>query len=411
METFKVAEWTISNKIERDLQEVQELAVISKDPMGYAIYLYFLLKNKRRSVEVDNLIDWMNSWVENILIQRNFGKFIDIELASSLFAHFSLRSFRRLRVDVKTENLKQLVSEYIEDGHFFNNFTLSSIIALALADFKDDIEEYSNLLAWIEKQVDERNIFNDAKNMVFASILFKKVGFKEHIKRVFDYCYERLLKNNIPYHDELYYAYVLWKFRSLREKKEDLQKIREFTSESLENAKRVILKVDRSLEEIYGVNTQKVASKISASKIYLGVFIDLLNDFSQGTITVSKEELARKDISLWISLGSLFSALIFSLGVAITWLAFQLNTLIDFSMLIAHPFWMGAAKFAINGLIFVFVVFLFTTSVSLFWDVVFKRIGHSQLIKDNLASRLKKHVLWKIIVPLLLGFLKMFFGI
>lgn len=412
MEALEVDEQIISNKIRNDLEVVQELSTVYKDPVGYAVYLYFLLKNKRRSVEVDNLIDWLNSWVENILVKRNFSRFIDRELASSLFAHFSLRKFERLTVNVRVQDLTQLFNEYIEDEHFFNNFTLSSLIALALADFKDEIEEYSNLWAWIEKQVDAKNVFNDAKNLVFTSILFENVDSKDGVKKVFDYCYDRLLRNIIPYYDQLFYAYVMWKFRSLKERKEDLQKIREFADESLENAMRVMLKEEEECsEEIYGVDTQKARSQINASKIYLGVFIDLLNDFRKGTIRVSKDELTRKEISPWISLGSLLSAIIFLSGISVTWAAFQLTPMIDFSVLSKDPILIKAAKFATNGMLFALTVLMLVTSGSLFWDTVSKRIGNTQLIKGNLKSRLKKYVWLGVAISLIFEFLKIFFGI
>ena len=173
METLAIMERVVSDKIEDDLRNIQELSTIANDPLGYAVYLYFLLKNERRSVEVDNLIDWMNSWIENIIIERNVSKFVDVELASALFTHFSLRTFKRLRVQVEVKKLKQLVSEHVQDDHFFGNFTLSSIILLALSDFQHKIENYPNLLAWIQNRVAEKNIFNDAKTLLSSQFRLK----------------------------------------------------------------------------------------------------------------------------------------------------------------------------------------------------------------------------------------------
>jgi len=411
METPGIVEKLVSNKIMCDLEQVNELTMVSKDPIGYAVYLYFLLKNKIRNVEVENLTDWMNSWVENILVQRNFSKFIDRELASSLFAYFSLKTFGRLSVNVKNDSLEKLFSEYIEEAHFFSNFTLSTLIAVSLADSKDTIQEYPDLLAWIKKQVEEKSIFNDAKNLVFASMLFEKISAEDYLRKVFDYCYDRLLENNIPYYDELYYAYVLWKFRFVKEKNEGIKRIREFTDESLENAKRNMVKEeDESVENIYGADTQKTATKISTSKIYLGVFTDLLNDFSQGTVKVSKEELARKDFPRWVSLGPLISVIIFLSSGGIAWLAFQLNALIK-SGLIADPFWSVVGQFVISGLLFVFVMFLLATGSSILWDIVYKRICMPKVIKDNLKSRLKEYVWLEVALPLILGILRIFFGV
>lgn len=411
METSEIVEKLVSNKIIRDLEQVNELTIVSKDPIGYAVYLYFLLKNKIRNVEVENLIDWMNSWVESILVQQNFSKFIDRELASSLFAFFSLKTFDRLSVKVENDSLKKLFSEYIEEAHFFSNFTLSTLIAVSLAEFKEEIEEYPNLIAWIKKQVEEKSIFNDAKNVVFASMLFEQLDTKDYLKKVFDYCYERLQENNIPYYDELFYAHVLWKFRSFKEKKEDLQKIREFAEESIENAKRDMLKEeDESVKEIYGADTQKVSSKISASKIYLGVFIDLVKDFEHETVRVAKEELTRKDFPRWISLGPLISIIILVASGGISWLAFQLNAFIK-AWLVADPFLVAIGQLVIGGVLFVFVMVLLVTGGSILWDIVYKRICIPKVIKDNLKCRLKNYVWLEVALPVFLGILRIFFGV
>lgn len=417
MEPLAIRERAVSDKIEDDLRKIEELSTIANDPLGYAVYLYFLLKNERRSVELDNLIDWMNSWIENIIIGRNFSKFVDVELTSAFFAHFSLRTFKRLRVQVEVKKLKKLVSEHVQDDHFFGNFTLSSIIVLALSDFQREIENYPNLLAWIQNQVAEKHVFNDAKNIVVTSILFERLDSKVYLKRIVDYCYERMLENTIPSYDELYYAHVLWKFKDLRDRKEDIQRIREFTASSINNAKKLVEKevLDESIEEVYGVDIQRVTSKINVSKIWLAVFLDLLIDFTEGTIRVSKEELTRKDVPFWIRSGSLISAIIFLLNIPVLWIGFQWNIIrrvsIDLSKLTWHSARPILSQFSINTFFFLLVAFLLTTSVSLFWDVVFKASGNPEIIKSNLRMRLSKYLIYEIIIPLALGLLEALFGI
>lgn len=417
MGALEVIERSVSGKIENDLRRIDELSEVSSDPLGYAVYLYFLLKNQRRSAEVDNLIDWMNSWIENIIVQRNFSRFVDVELTSALLAHFSLKTFERLKVDVEVETLKQLVSEYMEDGHFFNNFTLSSIITLALSDFRNDMENYPNLLTWIQNKVDEKTVFNDAKNLVFTSILFERVNREDYVRKTFDYCFEKLLENNIPYYDELYYAFVLWKFKELRGRKQNIQRIREFTEKSIMNAKKLVQEenVDESVEEVYGIDVQRAASKINLSKIYLGVLLDLLIDFGEKTVRVSKEELTRKDIPIWIRMGSLLSGMIFFLNMFVLLLSFQLGIVRRASVDLSNLTWYSAqplvSQLMINWLFFMLVVFLGTTSVSLFWDIVFEGSVNSKVIKNNLRTRLRKIIAWQVLIPLIFGFLEALIGI
>jgi len=417
MGALEVIERSVSGKIENDLRRIDELSEVSSDPLGYAVYLYFLLKNQRRSAEVDNLIDWMNSWIENIIVQRNFSRFVDVELTSALLAHFSLKTFERLKVDVEVETLKQLVSEYMEDGHFFNNFTLSSIITLALSDFRNDMENYPNLLTWIQNKVDEKTVFNDAKNLVFTSILFERVNREDYVRKTFDYCFEKLLENNIPYYDELYYAFVLWKFKELRGRKQNIQRIREFTEKSIMNAKKLVQEenVDESVEEVYGIDVQRAASKINLSKIYLGVLLDLLIDFSEKTVRISKEELTRKDIPIWIRMGSLLSGMIFFLNMFVLLLSFQLGIVRRASVDLSNLTWYSAqplvSQLMINWLFFMLVVFLGTTSVSLFWDIVFEGSVNSKVIKNNLRTRLRKIIAWQVLIPLIFGFLEALIGI
>lgn len=416
MEPLDVMERLVSDKIGDDLRKIEELSIIANDPLGYAVYLYFLLKNERRSVVIDNLIDWMNSWVENIIIERNFSRFVDVEVASAFFAFFSLRTFGRLTVQVEVKKLTQLASEHVQDDRFFGAFTLSSIMVLALSDFQRETENYSNLLTLIQNQATEKHVVNDAKNIVVTSILFERLQSEVYLRRIVDYCYDRMLENTIPSHDELYYAYVLWKFKDLRGRKEDIQRIRKFTMTSINNAKKLIEKevVDESVEEFYGTDLQRVTSRVNVSKIWLGIFLDLLIDFSKGTIRVSKEELTRKDVPFWIRSGSLISAIIFLINIPVLWIGFQWNIIrrapIDLSMLTLNSAIPLLSQFFINSFFFFLVVFLSVTSASLFWDVVFESSGNPEVIKRNLKMRLSKHLIYEIIVPLSLGLLGALFG-
>lgn len=412
MEKIETMERIIIDKIEYDLRKIEDYF---KDPLGYSVYLLFMLKNNRRSPEIEHLVDWMNSWIDNKINQRTFSRFVDKEFASASFAYFSLKTYKQLRTKVQMQNLKQLTSEFIEDNRFFGNFTLSVII-LCMSDIKDEIESYSSVLEWIKNETNKKVVLNDAKNLVLASMLFQKLDSKDYLKKLVDYCWERLSENNVPYYDELYYSYVLWKFKELRGEK-DVPKIREFTDSSIRNAERFLREepVDESLKEVYGVDVKKIPSEINTSKIFLGVYFDLLIDFSQQTIRVAKEELTRKDIPMWIRLGSLISIVFIVSDILILWFSFQWNLIkqvsIDFSKITLSSFVIAAVQFVINVLIFLTVIVLGIISISLFLDIVYRGYGNSQIIKNNLKTRFKKLIVGEILIPLVLGILEAYFGL
>jgi hypothetical protein len=86
-----------------------------EDPQGNSIYLFFLTRNKIESRAVDALIDWMNSWIDIVLNQRKFSRFVDKEVTSALLGFYALKSVGRLRIEVDTDKLVGLISEFVTE--------------------------------------------------------------------------------------------------------------------------------------------------------------------------------------------------------------------------------------------------------------------------------------------------------
>jgi hypothetical protein len=415
METLEAIERKIVDRITDDLMKIDELAVIAKDPLGYSTYLHFLVKNGRRSAETDNLVDWMNSWVNNIAVNRNFSRFVDRELTSALFAYFSLKTFRFLRIEMENESLSQLFAKYVEDHSFFDSFTFSSIILLALSDLRNEIEGFEKVLDWVRSEADKKTVFNDAKNIVFISLLYEKLGMNDELKKLADYCQLRLHENNIPSYDGLYYAYVLWKSRGLRNP-EEVRQITEFSNDAIMNARKFLREAsDESVSEVYGTDAEAISTGSSVSKIFLGVYLDLAVNFGRDTIVVAKEELSRKDIPIWMRLGPIVSIIILSLNAPILWFSYSLRIVrkvtIDFSTATLYTFSGVLAQFLVNASIFVSVIMLLTVSLSLLYDIVVRGFATPSIVKSNLKSRLSRFLIWEIIIPLAITALETFFGI
>jgi hypothetical protein len=68
MNNFLEIESKIKKYIEKDLYQINFVERL-RDPLGLSIYLFFLLKHKVSSPAVDNIIDWMNSWIDLIINQ------------------------------------------------------------------------------------------------------------------------------------------------------------------------------------------------------------------------------------------------------------------------------------------------------------------------------------------------------
>jgi hypothetical protein len=120
----------IFERLADDLRQIHDIDAISNDPIGHSIYLYFLLKNRIKTPETDNLIEWMNVWVSNIINDKKYSTFLDRDITSALFTLYSLKSFGKLTVKVKEVELINLFHEYIDNNRFFDNFTFTVIICL-----------------------------------------------------------------------------------------------------------------------------------------------------------------------------------------------------------------------------------------------------------------------------------------
>lgn len=81
------------------------------------------------------------------------------------------------------------------------------------------------------------------------------------------------------------------------------------------------------------------------------------------------------------------------LSIPLLWIGFEWNIIkrvpVDFSKLTCDLAGPTLSQFVINVFFFILTVFILTTSVSLFWDLVFKASGNPKIMKSNLKTRLR----------------------
>lgn len=370
---------------------------ISDDPIGLTTLLFFLLNNRLESPAVDCMIAQTDAWVDEKLNQQNFTKFLDRELVSAVFGLYVLMNFKRLRVKVETETLERLLSQNMEDKHFFHNYTYSVMIALSIID--QNISIGQELKDWINQRFENEAVFNDAKKLVFTAMLFHKTSQKKELLKLVEICHHKLLEGTIPYYDRIYYAWVAWEYRELLPKEATAQMTKS-VSACLENFFRELREkeLNRDVKEVYGKNGQEHGT----SRISLGVYVDLSTDFTRDTVLVSKEELARTPILTRI--GSLAGSVTLAVDVLLLYLAmiYGLVSKISIELLTQKPF-IFLIVLIVDIIIMSAVVFVAAASLSLLWDTAVKGYANNHLILNNVKTRVKEWIMQIVIGNILLG--------
>jgi len=278
MRSLFATEEQIISMIDEDIENSIIRKIEEEDPLGYSVYLFFLTRNKINTRAVEVLIDWMNFWVDIILNQRKFSRFVDREFTSAILGYYTLTSINRLKTQVDMDKVVELLRIFIVNGSFFNNFTYTILIMLSMVEQKEKLPEFTRIFEWIKNNVQKEFFFNDGKNLVFTSLLLDINKEYNVLYELVKRCIDRIEKNQIRFDDMIYYAWVLWNYRKFVDTR-TRQKFVHITKEVLVNSTRIFQeeKFDEDLFEVYGYDTK---SK-KFSKIWLSVTLDLVRNFNK----------------------------------------------------------------------------------------------------------------------------------
>jgi len=281
MNNFLEIESKIKKYIEKELYQIN-FVERPRDPLGLSIYLFFLLKNKVSSPAVDNIIDWMNSWIDLIINQEKFSRFVDREITSALLGYYTLKTNKMLRVSIDESKLVKLLSLSTSNNLYFDNLTYTILILLSLTDKRSNIPSFNRILQRIKDTIKEGTIINDAKNLVFSSILLEKLKDKDSLHELVNICYKKISEKDIRFDDRIYYSWVIWNYRKLLE--EHFPSIRDFVEATLTNALTLLEEeeADESIKEMYGNEV-----RFGVSRILLAILFDLIVEFNKLQIELS----------------------------------------------------------------------------------------------------------------------------
>ncbi|MHA1919938.1 MAG: hypothetical protein ACTSWX_09355 [Promethearchaeota archaeon] len=250
------------------------------DPLGFSILLYFLLKNQYNNEFVDNLIKIINFWVEKIIIKKEITKFIDRDVTSSLFSNFILTKFNIIDFQIKNNEIKDFLEDYYdkENHNFFNNNFFTILNLISIENYKLEIKDDLNL--WLRNQLDRGKYINDLKNYVFLFILFQIQNDQRCINKLFEKSMNIKKTSSFVFYDRIYLSWILIQ----RENK--LNQDIEFHIETLKSFGNFFeIQEISEISDIYGQEIEKKISKLS-----LGVFFDLLSQFKEKCVVITKDQ-------------------------------------------------------------------------------------------------------------------------
>ena len=134
------------------------------------------------------------------------------------------------------------------------------------------------------------------------------------------------------------------------------------------------------------------------SKIFKGVLLDLIENFEQNTMRVTREEVSLDELKRKILFAPLLSVVMICLA---TFLAYQ--TRLGKYDVILLLFFKDAMPYdfviVYHTMIFTFVYFVYLISASILLDVGYHKIVITEVIKNNIIERIKKFYIYHLLTP------------
>lgn len=375
-----------SSTNERILTQInQDLLDLSEDPLSNALDLLFLLESNVDSPQVAQLIEWSNSWLIKILVQKEISRYADRDFTSALICRFALRRAKKLREKIPLETLKERFDHFLDGNSFFDSFGFTALIVMSLHQDIAGHESYDRVVSWLREEIRQRLVFSDSKNIVFACLFLETVDDEAILSDLVDYAVWSMEQAAVvSTYDKLYLAWTIWRQRT-RVKRIDAATLRTAVQSVLQNSN--ILQqeeayVDPTLQELYGS-----PMTYRPSRLALIILFDLNRSFYDNTVTLAREELSH--VGRLARVGSIISLGEFLLAAILAYYSYALGWL-GVSEFVSSP---SGVQIAITHiLLLTSIVFLLVTGMSLFYDTLVKPTTIDRIIIMDLKSRLVRYM-------------------
>lgn len=267
------------------------------DPFGYCNYLFFLLKNNLENKNLDNLVDWMNSYIREVVINKKISKSADSEITVALFGYYILNKFERLTLSLTAKEIEDVLNPHLEDDGtlFKRNFSYTLAVTLSLLPMKTSLSSWSKMRKAIDEAYSDRKLLCDPKNLVYYNLLLEEEDKKKELSELAKYVAQIIGANGIKTYDKPYYLWVAWKNKKFLKK--ELVVIKTKIANSIENF----------------LDNLEVSDE-PQSKIIKSLFFDMALGFSNRAVLVSYDEYHEPNMFAKIG-GFLIGILLISTGV------------------------------------------------------------------------------------------------
>ena len=244
-----------------------------RDPLGFSIYAYVMIKDSIERPYTDWLVDWINSWIEKTFAER-FGRFLDRNVTAVIFGYYTLATANRLKTKIDIEEfIENNLPNYVYKNLFFGSLTHSIIILQSLAGMNVEIKKFENVLRSILESLRKGTLVNDPKNVVFAALLFERLDLSQELRTLVEAVSDKFVSNDVFFDEKIYLSWVLWRYKS--ELRAKMPEITSNVKKFIENFLMSIGKEDgdhQAISELYGGES----NENKYSRILIGTTLDLL---------------------------------------------------------------------------------------------------------------------------------------
>jgi len=328
----------------------------NKDPFGFCNYLLFLLESRFEHDYLDNLVDWMNGFIREVLVKQKISRSADNEITTAVLGYFVLAKHNRLTTGVDFGKVNELLKQHIDDNglYFKNNLTYSICLTFSLFSTKDKIKDWQRTRDALLEEYRNKNLQCDPKNLCYYALLLEVENDKKELEKLSKWVAEILVRNGTNTHDKPYYLWVAW--RNRKHIKREIKTIKHKIADSLEN---FLIEIETDEEP--------------QSKIIKSVCYDIAKSFFGRTMLISFDEY--HEPNLFARIGGFFVSLILiALMVVLIyfsmkngWLSYANYKLI--SILSWKTFLLSIAKFLMSMVLLVIEFYSGYIGGIILWEV------------------------------------------
>lgn len=347
-----------------------------KDAFGFSNSLLFLLENEFEDTSLDNLVDWMNSYVKEVIVDKRITRSADTEITSALLGRYILAKHNRLRTHVNAEQINDILEGHIDDHGlcFKQNITYTVCLTLSLFGEKAAITDWAKMRKALALQYEKKNLHCDPKNLCYYALLLEMEQDDKCLTELTKWVADLLMKNGSNSHDKPYYLWLAWRYR--KRIRRQFGAIKNSMSVSIQNFL-ARLEIEEDLQ----------------SRIIRSIYFDMTNGFFGRTILISYDEFHAPNVFARIGGFSVAFMILAGAIVAIYYsLKFGLFSYANLSLIPAGGFWVfvgGCLKFVSAILCLVLLIYLLWMALNFLWEVGLRNRYQPKEVLQILKQRSK----------------------